>query len=83
MKASAKHYCRHAPYHMQTKLTVFRSSAPALHQIDNLHIPYNSPELLIFSKVNASNIASEFLRIQTCSCKLSLGPVYMEVRDPR
>ena len=55
MKASAKHYCRHAPYHMQTKLIVFRSSAPALHQIDNLHIPFNSPELLIFSKVNASN----------------------------
>ena len=63
MKATAKHNGVHVSHHTQTKLKVFRSSALALHQIDNLDIPFTSPELLIFSKVNARNclrISREF-----------------------
>ena len=55
MKANAKHFCVLAPqaHDTQTKLKVFRSSALALNKIDNLDIPFNSPELFIFSEVTA------------------------------
>ena len=53
MKARAKHNCVHAPHDTQMTLKVFRSTARALNQIDNLNIPFNSPELLILSKINA------------------------------
>ena len=56
MKATAKHNGVHVSHHTQTKLKVFRSSALALHQIDNLDIPFTSPELLIFSKVNGKHL---------------------------
>ena len=45
MKASVKHDCE--------DVKVFRSSALALNQIDNLDITFNSHELLFLSKVNA------------------------------
>ena len=71
MKASAKHFRVYAPHahDTQTKLKVFRSSALALNKIDNLDIPFNSPELLIFSKVTARHCLRIFVnsRVVTCS----------------
>ena len=76
MKTSAKHFRVYAPqaHDTQTKLKVFRSSVLALNKIDNLDIPFNSPELLIFSKVTARHCLRIFVnsRVVTCSCKLSL-----------
>ena len=73
MKASAKHDhdCVHDT---QTKLKVFRSSAPAQNQIHDFNIPFNSPELLILSKVNAGYFLRIFVKSTavTCSNKLSL-----------
>ena len=75
MKASVKHDCEDVQHDVQTKLKVFRSSALALNQIDNLDITFNSHELLILSKVNVKY----WLRILvnstavTCSNKLNLS----------
>ena len=53
---------------------MFWSSAIALNKIDNLDIPFNSPELFIFSEVTARHCLRIFVnsRVITCSCKLSL-----------
>ena len=76
MKANAKHFRVLPPqaHDTQTKLKVFRSSAIALNKIDNLDIPFNSPELFIFSEVTARHCLRIFVnsRVITCSCKLSL-----------
>ena len=74
MKTRAKHDCVYAPHDTQKKLKVFRSTACALNQIDNLDIPFNSPELLILSKVNARQCLRIFVNstVVTCSNKLSL-----------
>ena len=74
MKATAKHDGVHVSHPTHTKLKVYRSSALALHQIDNLDIHFNSPELLIFPRVNARNCLriSANSTVVTCSFKLSL-----------
>ena len=76
MKANAKHFRVLAPqaHDTQTKLKVFRSSALARNKIDNLDIPFNSPELFIFSEVTARYCLRIFVnsRVVTYSCKLSL-----------
>ena len=68
MKTSAKHFRVYAPqaHDTQTKLKVFRSSVLALNKIDNLDIPFNSPELLIFSKVTARHYLVFKNLIQPC-----------------
>ena len=76
MKANAKHFHVLAPqaHDTQRKLKVFRSSALARNKIDNLDIPFNSPELFIFSEVTARYYLRIFVnsRVVTYSCKLSL-----------
>ena len=61
--------------HMTRKLNVFRSSALALNQIYDFNIPFNSPELLILSKVNARYCLRIFVNSTTVTClnKLNLS----------
>ena len=56
----------------QTKLKVLRSKELALNQIDNLDILCNSPELLIFSKVNARHCLRIFVNSTTVTCSNKL-----------
>ena len=68
MRACAKYDCVHAPHDTQMKLKVFRLSALAQDQIDNLDIPFNSPELLILSKVNSKGCLRIFVNSTTVTC---------------
>ena len=56
------------------KLKAFRSLTLTINQIDNLDIPFNSPELLFFPKVNARYGLRIFVNSTavTCCNKLSL-----------
>ena len=71
--------CMLAPHNTQTKLKVFRSNALTLNEIDNLNIPFNSPDLLFFFKVNARCCLRIFVNSTavTCSNKLSWISFYV------